>query len=158
MAEKNIEIERKFLVCGEFKHLAYSKNIIMQGYLSSVPSRTVRVRISSNKAYLTIKGLSDITGMKRFEFEKEIDVSDARELLNICEPGVIVKTRYFVNYKGVIVEVDEFENENKGLILAEIELKSVDEQVELPDWIGNEVTSDVRYYNSYLSKNPFIMW
>lgn len=158
MVNVNCEIERKFLVSGDFFHLTNDKIEIAQGYLSSEPDRTVRVRIASSKAYLTIKGKSDNTGMKRFEWEREIKVEDARSLLQICEKGVIVKTRYLVAHNEHIIEVDVFEGENKGLVLAEIELKTIDEKVELPSWLGEEVTNDPRYYNSYLSKNPYTEW
>lgn len=156
--KENIEIERKFLVKKEFKHLASSKKEIAQGYLSSVPERTVRVRIASDKGFITIKGKSDTSGMKRFEFEKEITLSEAKQLLEICEPGVIIKTRYFIPHENVLFEVDEFEGENKGLVMAEVELNSTDESFNLPDWLGDEVTGDNRYYNSFISKHPFSKW
>ena len=152
------EIERKFLVTGEFKHLAKSRVEIAQGYLSSDPNRTVRIRKYADKAFLTIKGKSDPTGMKRFEWEKEIKTEDAEQLLEICEKGKIVKTRYLIEHDNHLFEVDEFKNENSGLIIAEVELESIDEEVILPDWIGKEVTNDSRYYNSHLSKHPFTDW
>jgi len=154
----NLEIERKFLVKGHFEPLVTGKFEIAQGYLSSIPERTVRVRIASGKGFLTIKGKSDVSGMERFEWEQSIPVEDARSLLAICEPGVIYKTRYVVEYGHQIIEVDVFEGENQGLILAEVELQSKDEVFIVPDWLGKEVTGDHRYYNSYLSKKPYSGW
>lgn len=154
-----LEIERKFLVTSDsYKKEAFSKKRIIQGYLSSNPERTVRVRIKENKAYLTIKGSSNASGMSRFEWEKEIAVDEAKNLLLLCEKGVIDKTRFEVKVGVHTYEVDEFYGENKGLEMAEIELKSETEEFEKPDWLGKEVTNDKRYYNSYLSKNPFQNW
>lgn len=154
----NTEIERKFLVTQKFIHLASGKFEIAQGYLSSAPERTVRVRIAGNKGFLTIKGASDKTGMKRYEWEKEIKVIEAKELLLLCEKGVIEKTRYIIEQIDFIVEVDVFKGENEGLILAEIELSSMDQRIELPAWLGKEVTGDNRYYNSYLAQHPYCSW
>ncbi len=154
-----IEIERKFLVTSEdFKKEALSQKRIQQGYLSSIPERTVRVRIKENQAFLTIKGASNETGMSRFEWEKEISVDEAKKLLLLCEKGVIDKTRFEVKIGNHTYEVDEFYGENQGLIMAEIELNSENETFEKPNWLGKEVTNDKRYYNSYLSKNPFTLW
>jgi adenylate cyclase len=154
-----IEIERKFLVTSEaFKKEAFTKNRIAQGYLSAVPERTVRVRIKGDKGFLTIKGASNESGLSRFEWEKEIPVDEAATLLKLCESGVIDKTRFEVKMGNHIFEIDEFHAENKGLVMAEIELKSETESFEKPSWLGEEVTSDKRYYNSYLSKNPFKNW
>lgn len=154
-----IEIERKFLTTSdEFKAVAFNQNRIVQGYLSSVPERTIRVRIKGNKGFLTIKGISNESGLSRFEWEKEIPVQEASNLMKLCEKGVIDKTRYEVKVGNHIYEVDEFYGENKGLIIAEIELKTEDEIFEKPNWIGIEVTNDKRYYNSYLSQNPFRNW
>ncbi|MDP2235616.1 MAG: CYTH domain-containing protein [Bacteroidales bacterium] len=152
------EIERKFLVSGEFKSLAVKETRITQGYLSSVPERTVRVRIKGEKGFLTIKGIGSASGASRYEWEKEIPVSEIEELLKICEPGVIDKTRFLVKAGPHTYEVDEFYGENEGLIVAEIELSSEDEGFEKPDWLGEEVTGDVKYYNSMLMKNPFKKW
>lgn len=152
------EIERKFLLRGEFKSYATSSTRITQGYLSSVSERTVRVRIRGDKGYLTIKGISDASGVSRFEWEKEISVTDAEALLNICEPGVIDKTRYLVPVGCHIYEVDEFHGENDGLIIAEVELNSTDEEFFKPDWLGQEVTGKLQYYNSMLSKKPYKKW
>jgi adenylate cyclase len=157
--DKMIEIERKFLVTSEaFKKEAFTQNRIAQGYLSSVPERTVRVRIKGNKGFLTIKGISNESGLSRFEWEKEIPVDEATALLKLCEKGLIDKTRFEVKMGQHIFEVDEFYGENEGLILAEIELKSETENFESPNWLGKEVTNDDRYYNSYLSKNPYKNW
>ena len=154
-----IEIERKFLVTSDaFKKEAFAQNRIAQGYLSSVPERTVRVRIKGDKGFLTIKGASNETGLSRFEWEKEIPVDEATALLKLCEKGIIDKTRFEVKIGNHIFEVDEFYGENKGLIIAEVELKSETETFEKPVWLGKEVTNDIRYYNSYLSKNPFTNW
>ena len=154
-----IEIERKFLVQSEeFKAISFAKNEISQGYLNSNPERTVRVRIKGNQGYLTIKGKGNETGMSRLEWEMEIPVDEAKMLLNLCESGVISKMRYEVKFGNHVYEVDEFFGENEGLVLAEIELKSEDETFEKPDWLGEEVTNNEKYYNSYLSKNPFKNW
>jgi adenylate cyclase len=154
-----IEIERKFLVTSDaFKKEAFAQNRIAQGYLSSVPERTVRVRIKGDKGFLTIKGASNETGLSRFEWEKEIPVDEATALLKLCEKGIIDKTRFEVKIGNHIFEVDEFYGENEGLIIAEVELKSETETFEKPVWLGKEVTNDIRYYNSYLSKNPFTNW
>jgi adenylate cyclase len=154
-----IEIERKFLVQSEeFKAISFAKNEISQGYLNSNPERTVRVRIKGNQGYLTIKGKGNETGMSRLEWEMEIPVDEAKMLLNLCESGVISKMRYEVKFGNHVYEVDEFFGENEGLVLAEIELKSEDEAFEKPDWLCEEVTNNEKYYNSYLSKNPFKNW
>jgi adenylate cyclase len=154
-----IEIERKFLVnSDDFLKQFQTQNRIVQGYLSSVPERTVRVRIKGEKGYLTIKGKSNESGLSRMEWEKEIDVKEAEILLQICESGIIDKIRYEVEVGNHIIEVDVFDGENKGLILAEIELQSENESFEKPEWLAEEVTGDKRYYNAYLSKNPFMNW
>ena len=154
-----IEIERKYLVTSlAFKNEYYTKNEIAQGYLSSNPERTVRVRIKGNKGYLTIKGIGNESGASRFEWEKEIELNEAKQLLKLCEKGVIEKTRYEVKSGNHIIEVDEFHGDNNGLIIAEIELEDENESIEKPHWLGNEVTNDERYYNSYISLNPFKNW
>ena len=152
------EIERKFLVQGEFKTHARSQMRITQGYLSSVPERTVRVRIKGDKGFLTIKGIGSASGASRYEWEREIPVAEVQELLAICEPGVIDKTRYLVEHAGQTFEVDEFYGDNQGLVLAELELASEDQTIERPDWLGEEVTGDVRYYNAMLMKTPYQRW
>lgn len=154
-----LEIERKFLVkSNDFKEQAFTHNKIAQGYLSSIPERTVRVRIKGEKAFLTIKGIGQQGGMSRFEWENEIPIDEAIELLKLCEKGKIEKIRYEVKLGNHIFEVDEFYGENEGLVMAEVELKSETETFEKPEWLGEEVTNDKRYYNAYLSKNPFKSW
>ncbi|MDP2424709.1 MAG: CYTH domain-containing protein [Bacteroidales bacterium] len=152
------EIERKFLVKGEFKPFVHKQTRITQGYLSLVPERTVRVRIKGSKGFITIKGIGNDTGTSRYEWEKEIPVAEVDELLKICEPGVIDKTRYLVKSGAHTFEVDEFYGENQGLVVAEIELNAEDETFEKPEWLGEEVTGDVRYFNSMLMKNPYTKW
>lgn len=152
------EIERKFLVTGEYKSQAYAHSHIVQGYISSARGRTVRVRIRDERGYLTIKGASDKSGISRYEWEKEIPLDEARELLKLCEPGIIDKTRYLVRSGQHVFEVDEFYGENEGLTVAEVELSSEDEPFVKPAFIGREVTGDVRYYNSQLMKHPFTTW
>jgi adenylate cyclase len=152
------EIEKKFLVKCDIKSFAHSASRIVQRYLSSVPERIVRVRIIDNKGYLTIKGIGNQSGVSRYEWEKEISVQEANELLQICESGEIDKTRYKVRVGTHIFEVDEFYGDNQGLTLAELELSSEDEVFEKPVWLGKEVTGDIRYYNSMLMKKPFKTW
>ena len=154
-----VEIERKFLVkSSDFKEQAFAQNQIAQGYLSSLPERTVRVRIKGKKGFLTIKGIGHHGGMTRFEWENEIPLDEAQELLKLCEKGKIDKTRYEIKSGKHVFEVDEFYGENEGLVMAEIELESETDTFEKPDWLGEEVTNDERYYNAYLSKNPFKTW
>lgn len=152
------EIERKFLVSGEFKSLATSHSRIVQGYISSARGRTVRVRIRDDKGYLTIKGASNASGTSRYEWEKELPLAEAEELMKLCEPGIIDKTRYLVRSGKHVFEVDEFYGENEGLVVAEVELESEEESFVKPDFIGKEVTGDVRYYNSQLMKKPYKTW
>jgi len=153
------EIERKFLAKDDsFKKDAFKSTRIVQGYLSSVPERTVRVRIKGDKGYLTVKGIGNASGASRFEWEIEIPKEDAENLLKICEPGVIDKTRYLVKAGEHTFEVDEFYGDNEGLTIAEVELESEDQEFEKPAWLGKEVTGDPRFYNSMLMKNPFKNW
>ena len=155
----HIEIERKFLVKSpEFKDQATGCSHFVQGYITSPPAKTVRVRIADDKAYLTIKGSGSASGMSRFEWEMEIPGRDALALLGICEGGVIEKDRYYVPFAGHTFEVDEFFGDNEGLVMAEVELSSADETFEKPEWLGQEVTGDSRYYNSSLRKHPYIQW
>ncbi|WP_397445073.1 CYTH domain-containing protein [Polaribacter sp. R77954] len=155
----SLEIERKFLVINEeFKSEAYQKKIIKQGYLNSDKNRTVRVRIADDKAFLTIKGKTNSSGTTRFEWEKEIDKNEAEELLLLCEPSIIDKTRFLVKSDHHTYEIDEFYGDNKGLIVAEIELNSENETFKKPNWLGKEVTGNIEYYNSSISKNPFKNW
>ena len=152
------EIERKFLVIGVFKSQAFEQSRIIQGYISSARGRTVRVRIRNGRGYLTIKGASNESGTSRYEWEKELSLHEAEELMKLCEPGVIDKTRYLVRSGEHIFEVDEFYGENEGLIVAEVELNAEDEAFVKPSFIGQEVTGDVRYYNSQLMKKPYTTW
>lgn len=153
------EIERKFLVKdNSFKLDAYAKSHIVQGYICSARGRTVRVRIRDDKGYLTIKGASNKSGTSRYEWEKEINMHEAEELMKLCEPGIIDKTRYLVKCGKHTFEVDEFCGDNEGLVVAEVELSNEDEPVEVPHFIEREVTGDVRYYNSFLMKNPYSRW
>jgi adenylate cyclase len=152
------EVERKFLVAGDFKPFAKKATRITQGYLSSVPERTVRVRIKGDKGFITIKGIGNASGASRYEWEKEIPVEEVKELLLICEPGVIDKTRYLVKAGEFTFEVDEFYGDNEGLTVAEVELPDENAAFERPAWLGEEVTGDPRYYNSMLMKNPFKNW
>lgn len=152
-----IEIEKKFLVVNDdFKENA-TREFFQQGFLSTEIDRVVRVRISGEKARLTIKGKSK--GMIRTEFEYEIPKDDASAILNeLCEKPIISKYRYFVEVGGFLWEIDEFLYENQGLVIAEVELKSENDVPEIPDWIGREVTGDPRYYNANLIKNPYCNW
>ncbi len=155
----NTEIERKFLITGDFKSEAYKSERVTQGYMACNPEgRAVRIRIKGNKGFITIKGASNNSGLSRFEWEKEIPVEDAGQLMKLCDPGVIDKVRYFIQAGTHTYEVDEFYGDNEGLIIAEIELESEDEKFEKPSWLGQEVTGDVRYYNSQLVKNPYKNW
>jgi len=154
-----LEIERKFLVKDDsFKQTARSSSRIRQGYIFSGHGRTVRVRTRGDQAFLTIKGPSLDGGLSRYEFEKEITQDEATNLFRLCEPGIIDKTRYLVDYAGHTFEVDEFYGDNEGLVMAEIELSSADESFKKPDFIGVEVTGDRRYYNAHLRQNPFKLW
>ena len=154
-----LEIERKFLVKGDgYKQQAYSSSRIKQGYICSSHGRTVRVRIRDARGYLTIKGPAKNGGFGHYEFEKEITLTEAEELMRLCEPGMIDKTRYLVKSGKHIFEVDEFYGENEGLVMAEVELGSEDEPYEKPDFIGKEVTGDKRYNNSHLKSYPFSVW
>lgn len=154
------EIERKFLIKGGFRNEAFRQTRIFQGYLNSSPERTVRIRVKDDKAYITIKGMGSSTGISRFEWEKEIPVEDAKALLRLAEPGAVEKTRYLIkNTDGIHTwEVDEFHGDNDGLIMAEIELSDENESFDRPEWLGDEVTGDPRYYNSMLMRNPYKNW
>lgn len=153
------EIERKFLVRSEcFKDEAFRATRITQGYICSAPEHTVRVRIKGDKGFITIKGIGSQSGASRYEWEKEIPVNEADELLGLCESGIIDKVRHFVKVGSHTFEVDVFSGENTGLTVAEIELGSEDEAFERPEWLGEEVTGEDRYYNSALSRNPYRNW
>lgn len=152
------EIERKYIVKGEWKSLAESKTHIKQGYLAINADCSVRVRIRDERAYITIKGKSKDGGLSRYEFEKEILRSEAEELLALCSTPLIEKYRWLVPFKGHTFEVDEFQGDNEGLVMAEVELTKVDENCECPDFLVMEVTGDMRFYNSYLRLFPFKKW
>lgn len=153
------EIERKFLVKSEaFKIEASTSTSISQGFLNADKARTVRVRLTDDKAFLTIKGETSRSGMSRLEWETEIPVEDAKTLLTLCEPGVIEKRRYYIQQGEHTFEVDEFYGENQGLIIAEVELQTEQDVIQRPDWLGSEVTGEVKYYNAMLSKHPFSKW
>lgn len=154
----NYEIERKFLVKGDFKSKSFTHWRIVQGYLSSVPERVVRIRIKGDEAYLTIKSTISGGGLTRYEWEKEITVEDAEDMLKFCEKEIIEKTRFLVQVGDHVFEVDEFYGSNQGLVVAEVELQSEDELFEKPEWLGKEVTHDIRYYNSMLVKSPYCEW
>lgn len=154
-----VEIERKFLVnSNDFKKEASKSYSIKQGFLNSHEERTVRVRLKNDKGYLTIKGKSSEDGLVRFEWETEITKQEAEQLLALCEDGIIDKIRYEVNFGNHTFEIDEFFGENDGLVIAEVELQSTNEDFNKPEWLGIEVTGDIRYYNSQLSKQPYKNW
>jgi adenylate cyclase len=156
---KNTEIERKFLILNDgFKKEAFKKERIVQGFLSSVPERTVRVRLIADTGYITVKGIGNESGTTRFEWEREITREEAERLLEICEPGIIEKIRFFVKSGNHTFEIDEFALQNKGLLLAELELKNEEDSFEKPSWLGEEVTGEKKYYNSNLVKYPFQNW
>ncbi len=153
------EIERKFLVTSEaFKNEAFKRTRITQGFLNTNPLRTVRVRIQGENGFITVKGKPNETGVTRFEWERQIPLAEAEQLIHLCEPGIIDKTRFEVQNGAHIYEVDEFMGENEGLIVAEIELKTENEAFSKPQWLGMEVTGEIKYYNSNLSKTPFKDW
>ncbi len=156
---EHLEIERKFLVKSEaYKKAASTSTRIVQGFLNTDPKRTVRVRIKGDKGFLTVKGESNESGTTRFEWETQINLVEATNLIDLCEAVILEKMRFEVPYKKHLFEVDEFLGENKGLVVAEVELQHEDEIFEKPDWLGAEVTGEVKYYNSQLSKVPFSKW
>ena len=154
-----VEIERKFLVRkgDAYKRVAFSCTHIQQGYIPA-EGATVRVRVRDDHAYLTIKSRSQDGGLSRYEFEKEITLDEAEHLMQLCEPGIIDKTRFLVKRGRHTFEVDEFYGDNEGLVMAEVELQSEDEAFEKPGFIAKEVTGDARFYNSYLRQMPFVLW
>lgn len=155
----SIEIERKFLVTDDsYKAMAFQSDRIAQGYLCREGGNSARVRVRGEKGYLTIKGPSLDGGLSRYEWEKEIPVNEAWELVRLCHGGIIDKTRHLVKFGNHIFEVDEFHGDNEGLVVAEVELVSTDEEFERPPFLGNEVTGDKRYYNSSLTRFPYAMW
>lgn len=154
-----IEIERKFLVKNtDFKGLSFQKKYIKQGFLNSDKERVVRIRITDDTAFLTVKGVSNKSGTSRFEWEKEISKEEAQDLMLLCEPGIIEKYRYLHQVENHVFEIDVFLGTNEGLILAEVEISNEDEQFISPSYLGDEVTGQEKYYNSNLSKNPFKNW
>ena len=153
-----LEIERKFLVRGDFLGDVSSSSRIVQGYLAASPVASVRVRIYGEKGYMTVKGRPGESGMSRFEWEKEIPASEAWELMKLCPTAIIDKTRHLVDFGNHIFEVDEFHGDNAGLVVAEIELSSSAEEFEKPPFLGKEVTGDGKYYNSSLSRFPYKCW
>ena len=154
-----IEIERKFLVnSDDYRAEASSVITMTQGYLNSDPERSVRIRLTDQSGFITVKGKSNESGLSRFEWEKEISKTEAEALLKLCEKTIISKTRYEVAVGNHLFEVDEFLGDNKGLVMAEVELGSEDEKFSKPDWLGEEVTGDLKYYNSNLSNAPFCNW
>jgi adenylate cyclase len=154
-----VEIERKFLVKNHsYKEVSYKCVSIKQGFLNSNKNRVVRIRVSDDKGFITIKGKTSDNGLTRYEWEKEIDLKEANSLLNLCEKGIIIKNRYLVKFKDWIYEVDEFNGDNFGLVVAEVELKSEEEVFEKPEWLGKEVTGVPKYYNSELKNNSFKNW
>lgn len=154
-----LEIERKYKAKNTtFLNETKISFKINQGYLNSSAERTVRVRTKDNKGFITVKGKSNLSGTTRFEWEKEIPFNEALELLKLCEDYIIEKTRHIVIHKNKTFEIDVFEGKNKGLIIIEVELENENEKIELPEWISEEVTGDQRYYNSYISTNPYCNW
>jgi adenylate cyclase len=154
-----IEIERKFLVkSDEYRSDAFKVQLLSQAYLNNNPEKSVRVRIVDNEGFITIKGPSYDCGLSRFEWKKKISIEEAVELMKLCGDQLILKKRYFVKHNKIILEVDEFLNNNKGLVVAEVELKTTSQKIVLPDWIAEEVTGINKYYNLSLITNPFSSW
>ncbi|GHC43677.1 CYTH domain-containing protein [Ulvibacter litoralis] len=154
-----VEIERKFLVASEdFKDQASTQTRIVQGFLNTDPERTVRIRIKGDNGFITVKGKSNEAGTTRVEWEKEIPVHEAEQLLLLCEEGIIEKIRYEIKAGNHIFEVDEFFGNNAGLIVAEVELTTENEAFNKPSWLAEEVTGAIQYYNSQLSKHPYKSW
>ncbi|ARN78262.1 adenylate cyclase [Nonlabens spongiae] len=152
------EIERKFRIQDPSFLNGMVGTKIAQGYLSADPERAVRIRIKGDQGFITIKGKSNASGTTRFEWEKDIDSNEAQALLDLCNPAIISKTRYEVKHDGNTWEIDVFHGANEGLLIAEIELRDENQTFSKPDWLGEEITGDPRYYNSYISQNPFSTW
>ena len=151
------EIERKFLLKNDGWRSMGIGTKYRQGYLSTVSERTVRIRLINDQGYLTVKGIS--VAARRAEYEYEIPAGEASEMLdNLCEHPLIEKRRYRVEYQGLIWEIDEFDGDNAGLVVAEVELEDENQVVHMPDWVGEEVTADPRYYNANLTTNPYSRW
>ena len=147
------EIERKFLIKGDFAKEVIRTERIVQGYICAEEDRTVRIRMQGEECFLTIKGATNERGLSRYEFEQQIAPADAKELLKLCLPGIIDKVRHWIPAGKHVWEVDVFQGDNEGLVMAEIELSSEEELFEIPEWVGEEVTGDPRYYNAMLSKS-----
>ena len=153
------EIEFKFLIKGDFRPFVTKKHEITQAYLSTNPNRTVRIRIRDDQGYINIKGAAKVSGIMRYEWEKEIPLEEAKELMELRESGLVEKTRHIVPAgNGLKFEIDEFHGENAGLLLAEIELPTTDTPFEKPAWLGEEVTGNPSFYSAELSKNPYKNW
>lgn len=152
------EIERKYIVNGEYKHLATSSTYIVQGYIFSNPEKSVRVRLKGDRGFITVKSTISDTSVTRNEWEYPIPASEVNELIRICEPTLIEKTRYIVYYKKQTIEIDEFYGQNEGLQLAEVELSFENQQFDKPPFLGREVTGDSKYINASLSKHPYSEW
>ncbi len=154
-----IEIERKFLVKSDkYRSDAFKVQLLSQAYLNNNPDKSVRIRVVDNEGFITIKGPSNDGGLSRFEWEKKIPIDEAVELMKLCGDQLILKKRYFVKHNKIILEVDEFLNNNKGLVVAEVELKTTSQKIVLPDWIAEEVTGVNKYYNLSLISHPFSSW
>ena len=152
------EIERKFLVKGDFEKDVLRRQRIVQGYICVEEARTVRVRIQGDEGFLTIKSAANEKGWSRYEYEQPVSLVDAEELLKLCLPGVIDKVRHWIHAGNHLWEVDVFHGDNDGLVVAEIELSSEEEIFELPEWVGDEVTGNAKYYNAKLSQKPYSQW
>lgn len=153
-----LEIERKFLVKGEYKSLSHTRYAIKQGYLSQTTKNSVRVRVRGEEGFITVKSRMRAGSFSRGEWEYAIPVQEAEDMLKLAIGGIINKTRYLVKSGKHTIEIDEFHDKNQGLIMAEIELSDENESFDKPDWLGEEVTHDMRYYNSYLSNHPYTTW
>jgi adenylate cyclase len=152
-----LEIERKYLVRNDSWRMVGKGTRYRQGYLSTEPARNVRVRVGAGRGFITVKGLT--VNMTRPEYEYPIPVEDANEMLDtLCLKPIIEKVRYTIEHAGLRWEVDEFEGENAGLVIAEVELAGTEQIISLPDWIGEEITDDARYYNASLVAHPFTSW
>lgn len=152
------EIEKKFLVSGDFRPFVSKSEHISQAYLCRDAHRSVRIRIKEDKAYITIKGASSDDGLSRYEWEKEIEREEALDLFALCHEGVVSKIRHYIPHHQLTIELDEFLEDNAGLLLAEVELPSTDTPFEPPHYLGEEVTGQAKYYNAYLSQHPFGQW
>lgn len=154
-----LEIERKFLVKGnDYRNEAYKYYDMVQGYIAHENGRSVRIRITNTESLITIKGPTDAKGMSRYEWNHTIDKRDAVELMELCQGSKIEKRRYLVHSGPYVFEIDEFHGENEGLVIAEVELTSENEVFQKPDFIGDEVTGDKRYYNAHLTRDPYKNW